>query len=169
LSEQYSLKKMGRFCIKCGTQIPENVSFCVGCGLKLDGLTARAEEIPQQYKQLQPGQSRRRQYATTLPAQAQGQNMQQYQTQQQAAQPEEPLEPPRKKKKAGKIILVILAVLVIIAGAGFFYLRRALETPPDMRENRRGPERIEVSGGGGLFGKVGNLIDSNVRDTTKYT
>jgi len=148
----------------------------------LQPLQQRQQQPPQQQplqqRQQQPLQQQYQQQRQQQPLQQQYQQQrqqqplqQQYQEQQyQAAPPEEPPEePPQKKKKAGKIILAILIILVIIASAGFLYLRPALETPPDMRANRRGPERIQVTGGGGLFGSVGNLIDSSVRDTSKYT
>ena len=176
MNEQYNLVRAGKYCLKCGALIPDGVKFCVACGVKLDRQAELGAAQPEfgvaqpqpQYEKLQPGQSRRRQYQQAQPATRQPQQYQTAQSQQQP-QSEEPEEFPRKKKKAGKIVLATLAVLLLLAGAGFLYLRSALETPPDMRANPRGSERIQVSGGGGLFGSVGNLIDSNVRDTSKYT
>ena len=62
-----------------------------------------------------------------------------------------------------------MIILAIAAALIYYFSRSALETPPDMRAYPKGPERIEVSGKGGLFGSRGGLGGSSVRDTSKYT
>jgi len=176
-----------KFCVACGVKLDRRADFGVGQAQpqyqKLQPGQSRRRQYqtmqttqPQQPQQRDQQMQHQPQHNRQHPQQQyQQQQNQQYQTtqpqphRQPQQQSDDPMEPPRKKKKAGKIVLVTLAVLLLLAGAGFLYLRSALETPPDMRANPRGPERIQVTGGGGLFGSVGNLIDSSVRDTSKYT
>jgi len=44
MNGQYNLRKTGRFCLKCGAQIPDGMSACTNCG---DGAEAQAEQIPE--------------------------------------------------------------------------------------------------------------------------
>jgi len=73
------------------------------------------------------------------------------------------------KKKAAIVLIVIFSIVTVVAVISFFFLRHSLGTPPDMRAYPRGPERLQVSGGGGFLAGGGIIGGSSVRDTSKYT
>ena len=88
---------------------------------------------------------------------------------------QKPLQQPqqnrRGRKRAGKTIAVILAIVIVIAAAAFFYFSFALGTPPDLKAEPSGPERLQAT----VFSRLIRPIESagggigGVRDTSKYT
>ena len=88
--------------------------------------------------------------------------------------PQEPSEePPQRKsgkKKAIIVFTVILAVLIGTAAYAYYYLRSALDSPPDVRANPRGHDRIQASGINNPIKPDQGVGSSGIaRNTGKYT
>jgi len=133
------------FCPNCGARTVPGKRFCADCGERLDiqppsGRADRQQQSTRpepQYRQIQPEPPPRR-----YP--------------QAEEQPEQPVR--KKKGKAAKILAVVFIILAVAAAFGYFYIRGALGTAPDMQAKPRGTERMRAS-----------VLDSSARDTAKYT
>ena len=153
MNGQYNLRNPGKYCLRCGAQIPDGAGICTNCGYIGEIQTVRTNEPRRGY----PGEA---QAQTARPADPRRGNVGETQTQ--TTQPAEPKRGSGKKKTAA----VIVVLLVIAALALFFW--QALGTPPDMRANPRGPERMQPTGIRSLL-QSGLGIGGTARDTAKYT
>ena len=80
----------------------------------------------------------------------------------QGVPPQQPKKGSRKKKVA-IAVTVVLVVLLASATFVFLYLRRALDTAPEMRSSPKGSERMDI------IANSSWQITGNRRDTNRYT
>ena len=108
------------FCTNCGTTIPEDSSFCPGCGANINAAQTNAQQQAPVYQQA-PIQQQAPIYQQA-PIQQQAPIYQQAPTYQQAPVYQQGPYPQKPSKKKGWIVALIIAIVAIVAIGGLVFV-----------------------------------------------